>query len=546
MRKYVKKHSKKIVAVVSGLLMGLASVIGNVVPVMASEIVVDGNPDEWNNVVTYESTDSNVAKWSVAKDDNNLYFYVQQNGGNAWGMPVANTYFDVTYASGLQNHTNMIRPVFTGNDVIFKNGWYGDITNTQSDYTPSLEANKYEVEFAIPLDYFSEEDFELSYCGTAVSVNDIVHVEDIETSVPAIPVYEGIKIDGTFTDWAAVEKTAVNQNSMISTAMVFDGEWVYIYMEEESNGALTWSGGSSNGKFTVCTDTGRNTTFKLNLDSIEGIEGAKVVHSNCRYEIAIPASAVKQYKETISYGYYLDEDEAMQILIGDVANMQDEDNSHKEFTGIVMDGLYTDWDYYPHELIQYSTSGGAGGDAEAALYFDDSKLYGHVMSWLHMNEREFQPFYIRINEDDNMNMQMQLVGVDENGYIDENVQLEELDPGTYMFYLCDSSSGSKKSRIDAEDAPIYGKLYMTVRQDANGNPISDEVEYEVDLEKMAKLYNIDISDMKIFQSMYINIGHKDQWVTIGGTSTGAMMGISVCVLTVAGVHMYRKKRCKVS
>ena len=42
------------------------------------------------------------------------------------------------------------------------------------------------------------------------------------------------------------------------------------------------------------TDLGRNTTFKLNKNSIDGIEGAKVSYSNKQYEIAIPASAIKQ------------------------------------------------------------------------------------------------------------------------------------------------------------------------------------------------------------------------------------------------------------
>lgn len=541
MRKDIWGKCKKTVALVSGVIMGCTAFLASGVPAMAAEITIDGNPQEWSNVTGYASTDSNVAKWSVAKDDTNLYFYVQQNGGNAWGMPIANTYFDVTYASGLVNQTNTIRPVFGWNEIIFKNGWYGDIAGTKSAYKASLEADKYEVEFSIPFSYFSEENFTISYCGTKVSVEDIVRIDKTDAVVPVVPEYSGIKIDGTFTDWNAVGKTQTDKNGMTSTAMVFDGDWLYIYMEEESDGILTWSGEKANGKFTVYTDTGRNTTFKLNKDSIEGIEGAKVAHSNCRYEIAIPASAVKQYKETISYGYYMDEE----LLITDVANLQDSvEASDKEFNGIVMDGNYTDWDYYGHDLIQYSTSGGSGGDAEAALYFDDAKLYGHVLSLLHMNEKEFQPFYIRINQDKNMTMQMQLVAVNEEGNIIPDAKLEHLDAGTYIFYLRDSSSGSKQDNIYAEDAPIYGKMYLTVRQDANGKSISDEVEYEVDLEKMAQHYGIDISDMKIFEANYINIG--TEWVTIGGTSTGAMMGISVCLLTVAGVYLFRKKKCKVS
>lgn len=102
----------------------------------------------------------------------------------------------------------------------------------------------------------------------------------------------------------------------------------------------------------------------MNKNSIDGIEGAKVSYSNKQYEIAIPASAIKQYKDTISFGYYMSED----MFVKDIANLKENDSKDKSFHGIKYDGNYTDWDYYPHQLVQYSTSGGVGEDAEAALY----------------------------------------------------------------------------------------------------------------------------------------------------------------------------------
>lgn len=534
--------TKAAITLASSLFLGIACVMGCSEPVMAATITVDGNPSEWENVIVHESTDSNVSKWAVAKDEDNLYLYVQQNGGNAWGMPITSTYIELEYASGLRNEKSQIRFALDGNmQVIFKNAWYGDIAGGSSAYARSQESNKYEIECVIPLDYFAEDDFTFHYCGDSIDSSNIVDISTVDAPQESEAVYEGITVDGSFSDWNAVEKTPVGENSMVSTAMVFDGDWIYIYMEEEAEGSLTWSGESANGKFTIYTDTGRNTTFKLNMDSIEGVEGAKVAHSNCQYEIALPASVARPYKDTISYGFYM----GKEMLISDVANLQEDTQPEdKEFTGIVCDGFYSDWNYYPHQLVQYSTSGGVGGDAEAALYMNDGMLYGHVLSYLHMNEKEFQPFYIRINDERKLSMQIQLIAADENGNVIKDAPLDNLDEGTYTFYLKDSSVGAPVMNVFDEDAPVYGKMYLTVRKSGTGKSISDEMEYEMDLTKLAEHFGLDETDIKMVQAQYVNIG--GEWVSVGGTSTGAVMGISICGLVVAGVLMYRKRKCKVS
>ena len=105
------------------------------------------------------------------------------------------------------------------------------------------------------------------------------------------------------------------------------------------------------------------------------------------------------------------------MLLDDIANLKEDTETDKTFNKIVYDGKYSDWDYYPHQLIQYSTSGGTGNDAEAALYVEGTTLYGHVHSMLHMNEKEFQPFALRLNENDETTMGLRLVTVDKNGNI---------------------------------------------------------------------------------------------------------------------------------
>lgn len=524
------------------LAVVLICTMGVVVPSTAAEaaqIVVDGDVKEWNQIRKMKSTDSNVSQWAVVQDEDRLYFYVQQNGGNAWSMPIAATYMSIDYASGRTDAASQIRPVLDGNmDITFRNAAYGDIADTQSAYVPSQEADKYEIEFSIPKAFFPEDTYTIHYCGDAIKSGEIADIGDFEEEQEKEAVYNGIKIDGTFSDWNAVQKTDVDREAMTQIAAVFDGDYLYIYMKENSDGAITWSGVKGNGKFTIYTDTGRNMTFKLNTDSVEGIKGASVAHSNYQYEIAIPASAVKQYKNSISFGYYMEES----MLLENITNIQDQEegSSKKEFSGIQYDGVYTDWDYYPHDLIQYSTPGGTGGDAEGALYVDGTTLYGHVLSLLHKDEKEFQPFSIRVNKKEEWTLNVRLVAVDSKGNIDMNPKLIKLDAGEYEFYLWDLNSGSTASNINDPEAPIYGRMILTVRKTADGTPISDEMEFEVDLEKLAAHFDMDASDMKLLQAQYINIG--TEWLSIAGTSTGAVMGISLCGLVVLAAFLYKRKK----
>lgn len=90
---------------------------------------------------------------------------------------------------------------------------------------------------------------------------------------------------------------------------------------------------------------------------------------------------------------------------------------------------------------------------------------------------------------------------------------------------------------------MYGKMYLTVNQTAEGKSVSDEVEYQVDLEKLADHFGIDASDMKLIQAQYINIGQE--WVSIAGTSTGTWLGLVLCGLSVLAVFGYRKFKRKV-
>lgn len=529
----MNKMIKRIYQVVPVILFLFAGLWGvDVAKAQASAFVVDGDNSEWANVPMQTSSDSRIAKWAVVEDGDNYVFYVQQNGGNRWGLPITQTNFQIVYADGSSGNNTGIQ--FAGMMDSIKNSWYGDIAGTSQAYKMSDENNKYEIEFSIPKSYFAGKDFTLSYCGASISSKDIVNSADVQAPIEEEPVYEGISVDGNFKDWAAIAKKPVDGEALTAVAMIFDGDYVYIYMKENAEGALTHSGSHSNGAFTIYTDLGRDTVFKLNTDSIVGIEGATVKHSNLQYEIAIPASQIKQYKETISFGYFM----SNELLIDSVANLQEDGQRDTSTSGIVYDGYYEDWNYYPHHLVQYSTPGNPVSDAEAALFQEDSVLYGHVKTYLNLNNAAFKDITLRFNENDSSEMNFTLVGVDEQGNIIRNPNLRNLEPGTYEYYLWERSSGIDAKNINDPNAPIYGKIKVTI------GASSDEMEYQVDLNKVAKDLNLDQSDMKVIQASYINVGHE--WVTIAGTSSGPVVGIVLCLAFTGSVILFRRKRVKVA
>ena len=519
------------ICILSALLLNQVTVVHHV-QAAGPAFVVDGDIKEWAGVTMQSSDDGRIAGWAVAQDEDTYYFYVQQNGGNAYGLPITQTNFKVVYDDGSSGRNTMFQ--FAGMMDAIKDGWYADVSGTKQAYRESDEADKYEIEFSIPKTFFENKDFTLKYCGAEVKSSDIVSISDLEEVKEEEPVYQGITVDGSFKDWAAVSKTSFEDKyGLLEAAMVFDGDYVYIYLKEDSDGALLHSGPNSNGAFTIYTDLGRNTVFQLSKDSIKEIEGSKVKYSNRQYEISLPAAKLKQYKDTISFGYYMEES----MLIENVANLKEEGGKDVE-TKIVYDGLYEDWAYYPHQLVEYSTPGKPISDAEAALYQEDAVLYGHVKTYLNRNCGEFKDITIRFNEKDDCAVNLTLVSVDAEGNINRNPDIRNLAEGTYEYYLWDRNSGSSAKNIHDEDAPVYGRIYVTV------NASDDEMEFRLDLNKVAAHLEMDVTDMKTIQAQYINIGNE--WVSIAGTSTGAVGGIIVCLSLVAAVLFRQKKRAKVA
>ena len=117
--------------------------------------------------------------------------------------------------------------------------------------------------------------------------------------------YAGIAIDGDFSDWDAVAKAetdaTVGWGHVNRMAMVWDGDWVYLYLESEDSNpvSMTGAGPSGNGKYAITTDLGNQTLVDLCQapNRVLGIDGATIAANSTtwgqppyRWEVAIPAS----------------------------------------------------------------------------------------------------------------------------------------------------------------------------------------------------------------------------------------------------------------
>lgn len=399
--------------------------------------------------------------------------------------------------------------------------------------------------------------------------DEIEEFQQDETEQKVVGSYQGIKIDGDFSDWDAVKKMPVTTgHSLSEAAMVWDGDYIYLYFKVDSGNwnAVTWDGPNSNGRFEITTDLGRTLMVQLavaNGPVVNGVDGATAAvdstdwgRNSYQWEVAVPASQLPAYKETISFGFYLGE-----TFVADVANLQGSseqptdpenpeepekpDDGNKDFTGIVYDGLYGDWEYYPHTLINYATPGTQEDvvDAEAALYATGGKLYAHAVTAMpaHLTEAggEFtDSTLIRINGKEDYTFRARFVAIDENGNINFSPDLKGLAAGNYEFYMLDAAGWQVKhiSQLEPGRNMIYGKMYMTL------SPSKDEMEYEVDLDVLAEKFGLKSSDIRTLEGYWERLG--DKWVSTAGTPTGAGMGIFLCLSTTGVAYLAQRRRKK--
>lgn len=557
MRKFMKM--KKNLAIAGSMLLAMMAVLP--MGAYATEttenngIVVDGKLDDWAYMRTSNLSDNDITslefKFAKSEDGTMLYYYFAGPASTQWDNP-----YDYKYFEFVVGGTSVPAWMYNIADV-----WPNPGADTIKENTASgNNAGIIVYEGALPL---TDENLVIKFEGMDITLEDIpvfVPVEEAEAS------YNGITVDGKFYDWAAVSKTDVScpeeasheYECLSQTAVVFDGDYIYIYLKDGENGNASGAGVNSNGRYAIVTDTGRQITFEVNTEnggSVAGVEGATASYFGAEWEIAIPASALPYYSESISFGLYQSEP-----FVTGVVDIQDKEGTAGTFAGIDYDGMFGDWNAYPHTLIQYATSGTQtnSADGEGAIYKEDGILYGHVISSMdaHLAEKggEFASgvsiFFneeYEYNGDRTNNLYPRFVAVAEDGTINWSPQTMDLENGTYEFYIADARGEYDTNTITnisqlKEHEQFFGKMKVEVTDER------DEMEFFIDLEQVAKYLSyysgrtVDPEEFQIIEAQFGRIGQEI--LTIAGTSSGPFVGIMICVAVVAVSYMKKRRSNK--
>lgn len=542
--------------IMTGVLNSInTEILKNNAKVSGTDIVVDADATDWKNIKERKSASDKVSSWkaAIASDYSALYLYYEGMTSTEWDYNYAggsdDVLFKINYADGTQGQkNNIIKFAAWENMAVAKDGNYGDIANASAATVNEAHGNTaglYMIEASIPMDFFASSDFTITFAGISVALSDIEVLDGVDTGEEEPdPVYNGITIDGRFKDWDAVTKydagcpNEEHKYCIEKTAMVFDGDYVYIYIKDGNAGSAFGAGSHSNGRYSIKTDLGNELVFQLTQDGgISGVENAECIHVGKQWEIAIPKADLPAYNNTLSFGLYLTDP-----FVTDVYNL---DGSTGKDTNIdiAYDGLYGDWNNYPHTTIEYATAGTQQDrtDAKGALYCVGSTLYGHVVTTMpeHLAEAggEFMnAVTILFNNNWSQVFYPRMETVAEDGSINWNTPKGGMADGTYEFYLFSTDAWHNSPSIyDANDIDKwYGKMIVTIKDG------KDECEFYLNLEKVAEKLNCDASDFKRIDAQFGRLGQ--QWITTAGASSGAWLGLILCVGVTAAVLVRQKKK----
>lgn len=379
--------------------------------------------------------------------------------------------------------------------------------------------------------------------------------------------YSGIQIDGDFSDWAAIDKVYDFNANLTEAAMIWDHDYVYLYLKEgvkHPDGWEMYEGNIhaatpySNGNFCIETNTG----YKSSV-IVQGSNGGSVTakvndtyvdiaYKKHIYEIAIPVELLKGYNDKTSslnlgtMGGWNDTPNYIMMGVshwnpdagttGGGENQDKDDNNsdlYDKTTYIKYDYDFSDWDDYPHQTIDYSTGGSHGADAEGALYSDGEYLYGHIKYYGGYYPDIFGFFELAINEKYHRALMLNARAVDNDGNILWNYNTSDLKPGSYEFHIY----GAETIDGGAWDTD-YGVLYIELQKHGRLN-----AEFRLDQSKIAHYYKCDQTDIKSFDMRFIRIG--DKWISCAGTSTGPILGMAISGFAVLGsMWFYNRKKKK--
>lgn len=550
----------------------------------ASAISIDGNFSDWENTSKLSSNSSDIKDWAVQKDSTNIYFYVHELSGNQYDHTTQT--ISVNYSIGSNNektgwgkYDGILLP---GSLVSVKDKNWSDVTGSAISYSKD-PSEGYDVEFSVPIAYFNAVDpnFSFSYVGSKIAAADIPVVNAGDTGNTGTtggatdpgtttgeatrPAYAGIKIDGKFDDWAFKDTTVINDSNVKGLKTVWDGEYLYVYLDEDSNsydGNIGNAGAKGNGQLAIVTDNNRKTTFFVKYNNgkpylafddsgktiINGSTGAYNTH---RYEFKIPIEQIKDinYTNSLAFAIYgSGTTDTTQILESGISDISGKHTSIKNTGNITMDGNYSDWNGFEVQDIDYSTSGGKGPDGVGSLFFDHdvNMIYGHTYGKAQNKStgkynNDITPFSIFVNGNDN-GVMLTAVEVSDNGKIIKSDD-GQINAGTKHYYLVDVSSpismGNTKIDSSTMNGYVYGEIWITAgNQNYEGKNV--EAEFELYPKAIQDHYKLDEHSLRSVQARFQDLGN--QKLTTQGASSGPIIGIILSLITIAIGYLYVQRK----
>lgn len=362
-----------------------------------------------------------------------------------------------------------------------------------------------------------------------------------------------IVIDGQYSDWENSDSAQSPNGPFYSKIdMRTDGDYLYIYAKETS--VNPWENYFSYASPTVTDKNGKTKNYVFtpgdnneiiirdhSYNIVKKSKGIRTKSDTYEYELAIFIEGIGEIDYVTmntDYGYserFYPDSEVKQPESGETEDetVDEIESVEPPKEGIVIDGKFDDWESYPHTLV---TNWNMPQDQRTeqncrklGLTYDEENIYFHVKMISGWEDRFNGNQYTLTVESDSI----ELFIFHKDGTPIPHFSLGE---GVYdldVYYKNGTSGVTDFTYIPGAQAIV------TVEK---GKP--DEAEVRVSFRAFEEIFGKKYEDVKEVKIENPNI--FDHGISSAGSSTGAILGVVVCVASVgAGSYIYGRKKLKV-
>lgn len=368
-----------------------------------------------------------------------------------------------------------------------------------------------------------------------------------------------IVIDGHYNDWDEDSMDAVGGRFFSKVDMVVDDGMLYIYGKE--TGRNPWENYFSYSSPKIITNDGKEFDIALSAggsingvtqivarkaigySEIKGAETFRNLDDVYKFEVKIPLGEYCDVKSVILNVDYNTPKE----FIPKYPNSKDETGNSTEkptkpeeenttieditsdSDTIIIDGIFTDWESYPHVLDTNWNMPEEQRTEEncrtVGLVADDEYIYVHVK----MISGWYDPFNSNFFNVTAGGKTIDVYLFTENG---TPISQANLPSGTHNFIIRYNNGTPGMP----DSTQIVGAEAVFVRKDHQ----PDEIEIKLPFDMFEKVYGIKREDIKEINVKNPNL--FNQGITIAGSSTAPYIGIAICLIVATGSTVVYKKK----